>query len=184
MQTQANRQVALIVIFAALTAAGAFIRIPVPPVPITLQNFFVIMAGLLLGSKAGMMSQVVYIIMGLLGLPVFSGGGGIAYVVKPSFGYLLGFILAPGAVGLYMKNRKYSHTNIFIASILGMAVIYLIGVPYLALYMHYVLDKPDVIMPAIKAGLLIFLPGDILKCVVLAAISGRVLKIVKNSSQP
>ncbi len=180
MRRQANHQAALIVIFAALTASGAFIRIPLPPVPITLQNFFVIMAGLLLGARAGCLSQIIYLLMGLIGLPVFSGGGGIAYVMKPSFGYLLGFILAPGAVGLFMKNKAYSRGNIFIASILGMIAIYLFGVPYLALYMHYVLDKPDVIMPAIKAGLLIFLPGDLLKCIVLAAISGRVLDTIKR----
>lgn len=163
-------KIALIAIFAALTASGSFIRIPIPPVPITLQSFFVIMAGLVLGPRGGALSQVIYLLVGLLGLPVFSGGGGLSYVLRPSFGYLIGFILAPLVVGSFMKNSGYKPVNIFVASILGMLVIYLAGVPYLAIYMRYILDKPEAIILAIKTGLVIFLPGDILKCIILALI--------------
>ena len=131
-------KIALIAIFAALTASGALIRIPIPPVPITLQSFFVIMAGLILGPKAGALSQVIYLLVGILGLPVFSGGGGLSYVLRPSFGYLIGFILAPLAVGSFMENREYKPANIFIASCLGMLAIYMVGVPYLAIYMRYI----------------------------------------------
>ncbi|HOO47090.1 MAG TPA: biotin transporter BioY, partial [Deltaproteobacteria bacterium] len=85
-----RRLLSLIPICSALTAAGAFIKIPIAPVPITLQNFFVILSGIILGPKAGALSQIVYIIIGLIGLPVFSGGGGPSYIFKPTFGYILG----------------------------------------------------------------------------------------------
>ena len=82
----------LVALFAALIAVGAFIRIPVPLVPFTMQTFFVVLAGMLLGKKLGAASALVYLAIGLIGIPVFTQGGGIGYVLKPSFGYLIGFI--------------------------------------------------------------------------------------------
>ena len=78
-------------LFTALIAAGAFIKIPVPVVPFTLQYLFTMLAGLLLGSKRGTISVVAYMLLGLAGLPIFSEGGGLWYVFKPSFGYIIGF---------------------------------------------------------------------------------------------
>ena len=158
----------LIPICSALTAAGAFIRIPIAPVPITLQTFFVILSGLLLGPRAGALSQVIYIIVGLMGMPVFSGGGGISYVMKPSFGYLLGFVFASAVAGYVMKKRTATALRVFSASLLGMLAIYSIGAPYLALYLFAVVQKTDAIGIALKTGLLAFLPGDLIKCAVLA----------------
>lgn len=158
----------LIPICSALTAAGAFIRIPIAPVPITLQNFFVILSGILLGPKAGALSQIIYIIVGLIGLPVFSGGGGISYVMKPSFGYLLGFICASAVAGYVMKNRPINACTVFIASLLGMLAIYAVGAPYLAMYLYAVMQKSDAIGIALKTGMLAFIPGDLIKCAVLA----------------
>ena len=164
----------LIPIFSALTAAGALIRIPVPPVPITLQSFFVIMSGILLGPKAGAYSQIIYIIIGLIGLPVFSGGGGLSYVMKPTFGYLLGFICAAAVTGYIMRSRSFNTLTLFTASIFGVLTIYFIGTTYLALYLLTIMQKPDAIGIAIKTGFLIFIPGDIVKCIVLALILSRV----------
>jgi len=80
--------------FTVLTAIGAFIRIPLPFVPIVLQGLFVILSGMVLGSKWGAISQLAYVTVGIAGLPVFTGGGGIGYVLHPTFGYLIGFIFA------------------------------------------------------------------------------------------
>lgn len=164
---------ALIPLCAALTAAGALIRIPLWPVAITLQTFFVILSGIILGPRHGALSQLVYLIIGLLGLPVFSSGGGISYFMQPSFGYLLGFVLAPLAVGSIVRNKVLSHKIVFIAAIAGTLVIYSIGIPYLAAYMYLVLKKPDAISLAIKTGALVFLPGDLIKCIILAMIIPR-----------
>ena len=82
-----TRDLILCALFTALSAIGAFIRIPVPLVPFTLQITFTTLAGLLLGSKKGAISVAVYVLMGLIGIPVFTQGGGFSYVLKPSFGF-------------------------------------------------------------------------------------------------
>ena len=87
-------------LFTALIAAGAFIKIPVPVVPFTLQYLFTMLAGLFLGSRKGMISVVAYMLLGLAGLPIFSEGGGIWYIFKPSFGYIIGFCLGTYVTGL------------------------------------------------------------------------------------
>lgn len=87
-------------LFTALIAAGAFIKIPVPVVPFTLQYLFTMLAGLLLGSKRGTISVVAYMLLGLAGLPIFSEGGGLWYVFKPSFGYIIGFCLGTYVLSL------------------------------------------------------------------------------------
>lgn len=167
------RMLSLIPVFAALTAAGAFIRIPVGFVPITMQNLFTVMSGMLLGPGAGAASQAVYVAMGLMGLPVFSGGGGPGYVMSPTFGYLLGFIASSALTGFLMKGRAVSVMNVLMASAAGMLMIYFIGMPYLACYFHFILKKPDAVMLAMKAGMLVFLPGDAVKCIILAMVMPR-----------
>ena len=84
-------------LFTALIAVGAFIKIPIPVVPFTLQYLFTMLAGLLLGSRLGTVSVLSYMLLGLAGLPIFSEGGGLWYVFKPSFGYIIGF-----AVGTFV----------------------------------------------------------------------------------
>lgn len=80
-------------LFTALIAAGAFIKIPVPVVPFTLQFLFTTLAGLLLGAKRGFISVAAYMVLGLAGLPIFSAGGGFWYIFQPSFGYIIGFCI-------------------------------------------------------------------------------------------
>lgn len=169
-----TRRLSLVALFAALTAVSAFIRIPLWPVPITLQTFFVILSGLVLGSSGGAMSQAIYIIVGLIGLPVFSGGGGPSYLLQPSMGYLLGFIAAPVAVGAIIRRRVLTWKVVLPASLLGSLTIYAVGVPYLAAYLHLVLHKPEAIGIAVKTGLLVFLPGDLVKCAMLTLIVPRI----------
>ena len=89
-----TRKIILTGLFAALTAIGAFIRIPTPISSFTLQVFFTCMAGLLLGPGLGAASQAVYVLLGLVGLPIFTQGGGFSYVTQPTFGFLLGLIPA------------------------------------------------------------------------------------------
>lgn len=170
-----KKAVALIPLFAALTAASAFLKIPLWPVPITLQTVCVLLAGMVLGPGAGALSQVVYLIVGLMGLPVFAGGGGPAYLMKPSFGYLLGFVAAPVAVGLFLRHRALTGINCLLGAVLGTFMIYAVGVPYLAAYLHWVIRKPEVFDWAVKTGLLVFLPGDALKCLFLALFVPRLV---------
>ena len=89
-----TRKLVRTALFAALTAVGAFLKIPLGPSAITLQFFFTAMAGCLLGSGCGALSQLIYVLLGLLGLPIFTAGGGFSYVLHPTFGFLLGLIPA------------------------------------------------------------------------------------------
>ena len=99
MSTRKTKDLILCALFAALTAVGAFIKIPVPVVPFTLQLLFTMLAGLLLGGRRGAAAVTAYILMGLLGFPVFAEGGGLGYILKPSFGYLIGFAAAAYLTG-------------------------------------------------------------------------------------
>jgi len=178
-----TRDIALIGLFAALTAVGAFIRIPLPYVPITMQVFFVLFAGLLLGARAGALSQLVYILIGLAGLPVFAEGGGPGYVFHPSFGFLVGFVAAAWVMGFlsFKPGRDVNRLRIVLSSLAALVVIYLIGIPYLYLAINYFLLQEISLVNAFKVGL-VFLPGDIIKVGVLAFIGPAVVKSIRSAS--
>lgn len=159
---------ALIALFAALTAVGAFMSIPVLPVPFTFQVFFVLLAGALLGSLKGAMSQVVYILLGVVGLPVFAGGtSGIGVLVGPSGGYLLGFVAAAAIIGVMVSDDQGYWGNL-IAMVIGVLAIYAFGLVQLM-----VVTKMG-LMPALIAGVLKFVPFDLLKAAIAASLVQRV----------
>ena len=119
-----TKDLALIALFTALTAAGAFIRIPIPMVPFTLQFLFTTLAGLLLGAKRGALSVLCYLILGLIGLPIFSDGGGIFYVLQPTFGYLIGFLAGAFITGwIAHKTDARSFLRLFAACFAGPVVV-------------------------------------------------------------
>ena len=156
-------------LFAALTAVGAFVRIPIGPVPISLQFLFTAMAGILLGRRYGAVSQLVYVLLGLAGLPIFTAGGGLGYVFQPSFGFLLGLIPCAWVIGLLSRRGKGT-ARLVVACLAGLGVLYLIGVPYMALILNVYLGKGLDTMAVLKLGMLPFLPGDGLKIAVAAAV--------------
>jgi biotin transport system substrate-specific component len=169
-------------LFAALTAIGAYIIIPVGPAPITLQLLFTVMSGIFLGAKYGALSQIIYILMGLAGLPVFAGGaGGFSYIFAPSFGYVLGFVVAAFLVGKLLENdRKPGFMKIFISCLLGTLVIYIIGYPYLYLVLTRVSGASVTFQGLLKPAVLVFLPGDLVK-ITLAAFAGKkMIPIIKR----
>ena len=94
-----TRDIVSILSFTLLTAIGSNLKMEIGPVPITMQNFAVLLSGAFLGSKKGALSQIFYLFGGLAGIPWFAKGGGIAYVLNPSFGYIIGFVLAAFFVG-------------------------------------------------------------------------------------
>ena len=157
-----TRMMILAALFAALTAVGAFIRFPLGTMSVTLQFMFTAMAGVLLGAKWGAVSQAVYVVLGLVGLPVFTMGGGIGYVMQPSFGFLLGLIPTAWVIGR-LTEKENGHWHIALACLAGRAVLYLIGLPYLYLIMKLYLHKSITVWTAIKAGMLVYLPGDAIK---------------------
>ena len=123
------RKLVYTALLAALTAVGAFIRIPIGISVITLQFLFTAMAGVLLGPGGGALSQGVYVALGLVGLPIFTAGGGFGYVLQPSFGFLLGLIPAAAVIGA-LSRRSSSPVRLALACGAGLAVLYAVGVPY------------------------------------------------------
>lgn len=118
-------------LFTALVAAGAFIQIPVPYLDyFTLQFFFVLLAGMILGPKRGAASVGCYVLLGLLGLPIFAAGGGIGYVLRPSFGFLAAFIVAAYGVGWIAERQKNMARGMLKAALLGLLITYGIGLLY------------------------------------------------------
>lgn len=160
-----TRALVFTALFAALTAVGAFLQVPIGPVPISLQFLFTAMAGILLGRRWGALSQLVYVLLGLVGLPIFTAGGGFGYIFKPSFGFLLGLIPCAWVIGFLCRKRSGA-TWIALSCVAGLAVLYLIGVPYMALILNGYMSKGLDTMAILKAGMLPFLPGDALKIVV------------------
>lgn len=177
------KEMILVALFAALTAVGAFIQIPLGTVPITLQFLFTALSGIMLGSRLGALSQLVYVVIGLIGVPVFAGGiGGITAVVSPSFGYLIGFILAAYIIGKISEGYSSPRLIHFLAASIGGAiVIYLIGVPYLYYIVRFVVGKQITLMTALKTGFYVFIPGDLMKCIIVAAIGSKVVPVVKKA---
>jgi biotin transport system substrate-specific component len=152
----------------ALTSAGAYIRIPIGPVPVTLQTFFVLLSGAVLGPGAGAIAMAAYVFLGLAGLPIFSSGGGPQYILSPTFGFLLSFPAASAVVGYGLKWSRSRESRAVLAAflLLGTAVIYLVGVSYLAGYLRWVQQKEVGLGAVIMMGMLPFLPGDLVKVVI------------------
>ena len=161
------RMTVLAALFAALIAVGAFIAIPIGPVPIVMQNFFVLLTGLLLGPRWGLAACGVYLLAGGLGLPVFAGGtGGLGRFFGPTGGYLLAYLPAVFLVGWNSQNKKNPMVWDTIAMILASIVIYGLGVSWLKISTGMAWPK------SVAVGMLPFLLGDCLK-IVAAVIVAR-----------
>jgi biotin transport system substrate-specific component len=171
------REFTLITLFAILTALGARVAIPLPftPVPVTLQVLFPLLAGLLLGSKRGALSQAEYVAAGLAGLPVFAqGGSGLAYFLGPTGGYLLGFIAAAFVVGeLAAIMRASTKGAAFLASLGGAAAIYLCGALWLAVWLGVAvhLSPAACLTQAWELGVLPFIAVDAAKALGVATVT-------------
>jgi len=167
-------QMIVVSFFAALTIIGAFLSIPFSPVPISLQTLFTLLSGMVLGSKNGAISQLLYIFLGAIGLPVFSGfRGGLGVLFGPTGGFLIGFVVAAYVVGKFTENSK--KTNIlfyFIAGLLGTFIIYLTGISYLSLITQIGIRE------SVMVGIIPFLFGDILKIIVASFIAFRLKFVV------
>lgn len=168
-------------LFVALIIAGAFIKIPIPVVPFTLQFLFTMLAGLLLGAKLGACSVLIYMILGLIGIPIFAEGGGIGYLLKPSFGYIIGFILGSYLTGYiveHMRVRKYR--RIVLANLAGLFVVYLVGMVYYYVISNYVIHVPIGIWPLFLYCFLLAVPGDIVLCFVGAGLAMRLIPMIQK----
>lgn len=160
-----------VALLAALTAVGAHLRIPLPYVPVTLQAGVACLAGLLLGPRRGAASQAVYVAAGLAGFPVFAKGGGLHYVLEPSFGYLLGFVAGAATCGL-VAGAAPGWRRALGGAWAGMGVIYGVGVLWLWLNLRYVAGAEPGFWATVQLGLAP-LPKDLLVGLLVAAAAVR-----------
>lgn len=176
------KAITLCSLFAALSAIGAFIRIPLPIVPFTLQFFFTALAGVLLGAKKGALSQLIYVLVGLAGVPVFTKGGGLQYIVEPTFGYLIGFIVGAYVIGKCMeKLQTISVKNLLVSSLVGLLVVYVFGVAYMYFIYNFYIGSELGVWAAIVSGAIACAPGDILLCIITAVVGARVVPVLRNN---
>ena len=167
MKRSKTRSLILCAMFVALIAVGAFIRIPTPMVPITLQYLFTMLAGLFLGGKLGCLSVCIYIALGLLGLPVFTQGGGPGYIFQPSFGYIIGFAAGALATGTVAgKSPRPGFPRLLAANFIGLGTFYL--------------GTPIGLLPLLFYCILMTLPWDILLCVAGAGLGKRLIPILRS----
>lgn len=178
-----TKDMTLVALFAALTAVGGIIPgIPIGPAPITLQTFFTALAGIVLGARLGMLSQLVYVIVGLAGAPIFSGlHGGPSVIYGPTFGYLIGFIIGAYVIGkIAESSEKTNFIRLFIAIIIGYIIIYAIGIPYMYMIINNVMGVHMSFYSSMKLGLFVFIPGDLSKCVLCSVVGVKVIPIIKK----
>jgi len=165
------RDITVSAVFSVLTAIGAWISIPLPitPVPFTLQVFFVLLSGAVLGGRLGALAQIIYLLLGLIGLPVFAGGeSGPGVLIGPTGGYLLGFVVGAYLTGRISQNERLSSfIRMAIATLSGLLPIYMLGEIGLWLWLRSSL--PVLLM----IGVVPFLPLDAVKAIMAAYIASR-----------
>ncbi len=173
------RDLGWMVLGALWVALFAQVRIPLPftPVPITGQTFAVLLVGAALGAGRGAGALMLYLLMGMTGLPVFAGGAaGLSHLSGPSGGYLIGFVIAATAVGRMAEHGwERSFRTSLLPFSLGTLLIYLVGVPWLALYVGA--------EAAIQKGLLPFLPGDLIKLLLAALALPSAWRLVQGKDR-
>ena len=175
MSIEKLRWMVLASLMAALTAVGAYIHVPIGPVPIVLSTLFVVLSGLLLGSRWGMASMGLYLLVGAIGMPVFAGGkGGFAHFFGPTGGYLFGYILASWITGFISEKSRGLLVLDILAVLVGSLAIYGLGVPWLKIVTQLSWSK------TLMVGVVPFLIGDAIKACVVVVLARSVRPILKR----
>ena len=167
------KKLTLSALFSALLVVSGFLRIPLPPTAITLQLQVALLSGLLLGGEWGCISVLTYAALGLLGLPVFAGGGGFSYLLQPTFGYILGFAVAAFVVGKLSNKAKKSVKEMIISLAVGLAIVYAIGLIYAAIILTVYLGQTIALGEFLLIYAIWTLPKDVLLTVALVPLGKR-----------
>lgn len=169
-------------IFTVLTIVGARIMIPLPLVPFTLQTMVCMLAGLVLGAKHGAASLALYMLMGLAGVPVFTGGGGLGAVFTPSFGYVVGFIACAALSGTIASAIRKMQGEVtvggyFAAAFVGVLAAYLLGLVHLYVILNFYLSGGGTpLFKVLSIGFFSTIGGDVIKAAIAAVIAKKLEK--------
>lgn len=163
-------------LFAALITIGAFIKIPLPITMFSLQFTFVLLSGVILGAKLGAIANLLYVAIGLMGFPVFTEGGGLMYLMKPSFGYLLSFIVTAFVVGYLSETwAQKSKLRLVLSCLLGMVITYFIGSMY-----TYMILRPIPYIACIAGLFPLAFAKDVFSCVVVGVFGEKIKRTIKK----
>lgn len=183
-KTLSTKGMVLCAMFTALIAIGAFLKIQLPfsPVPYTMQFLFVNLAGILLGSRRGLTAVGLYIVLGLAGVPVFSTGGGIDYIIRPTFGYILGFALGAWLSGLISEHGTNSIKTYLIAGFANFIAVFALGLLYCYFISNYYLATPIGVRKLLVTGFVYFIPVDVFFVIVSAFLAKRLQPVISKSN--
>ena len=164
-------QIAMIAVMTAVTCVLAPLSLPIGPVPISLTNLVIYFSLYILGMKKGTISYLIYLLIGLVGIPVFSSfTGGPGKLFGPTGGYLIGFIPLALIAGFFIDHYRDKKVLCFIGMILGTAVCYALGTAWLAFQAHMTFQA------ALMDGVILFLPGDFIKMILALLIAPQIRK--------
>lgn len=177
------KAITLCALFTALMIAGAYISVPTPLVPLTFQPFFSVLAGSILGAKLGGLSVAAYIAIGLAGVPVFSGfTGGLGKVLSPTFGFIVGFLAAAATAGALLSKGEPTYGRVSRAMATGIAVIYIIGVPY-AYSVFTLVSGKDVTFSYVALAMLPFLAKDLVLALAASGLAVRLIPVARSAAR-
>lgn len=163
----------------ALLSVGALVKIPISVLPITLQPFFLYIIAFSLGKKKAVTATSLYAFIGLLGIPVFANGGGLWYIVQPSFGFILGFIAVAFISGTILEkvNNKKAYVYI-LTGLFSEIFLYIIGLTYMFFILKFYMDIDKSYLSLIVAYCLPYLPCDILSIIIATVVTKRIAKYI------
>lgn len=181
-----TREITLSALMIAILAICSQLSIPIGPIPITMQTFAVLLIGMILPSKHAFVVTSAYLLLGLIGFPVFANGsGGLQSFLSPAFGFAIGFIPAASLMARFLeKKSQRTLTNYLIASLLATLILYTIGLGYMSFILNVVLGAQMTLPQVLMAGMLPFLPGDILKAVFSAILAQRLHSPLQAGFRP
>jgi biotin transport system substrate-specific component len=154
-------------VFVALTALGSFVRVPLffTPVPLTLQTFFVLLSGAVLGKKYGFFTQLLYVSLGIIGIPLFAGAGfGLAVILGPTGGYLMSFVFIAFMLGFVLQSFKSNYLQLIFIFVSASMFILICGCLWLTIFLGYSLKSAFIL------GFVPFVVGDVIKSILAATV--------------
>lgn len=184
-----TRDLTLIPLFTVLMIICSKIEIPVGLIPVTLQYFACLLTGILLGARRAFIAQALYLLIGLIGLPVFAAGGGIGYVLQPSFGYLIGMLCCSTLTG-WLTDRidpdrsKLKTWQLVPITLTGWLVVYLFGLSYLLLIKNVYAGASQTFLWAIQVGMIPFLISDGIFSLLVAVAGPRLRRMTRQYLTP
>ncbi len=179
-----TRMLTMSALFAALIAVGAFIRVPVPMWPFTLQTLFTTLAGLLLGPRYGTLACIAYMVLGLVGLPIFTGGGGPQYIFQPTFGCIAGFAVGAWLAGSIMQRlQRRGFRQVLLAALVNMAAVYVVGMAWFWCIKAFYLHDPIGVWTLFVTCFVPTIGVDVFKAAAAAALAVRLAPVLGTYRQ-